>query len=64
MKIEINPALEEKLLSESAQLGMSPTQLINFLVQNLSVEPPKIEPIVLRLGRVKVKSEYWKDVSK
>ncbi len=44
MRIDIQPALEDKLLIDSASMKMSPTQYVNYLIEIIIVikEPEKI----------------------
>lgn len=47
MKIQINPALEKKLLLDSGKMQMSATQYINFLIEYIEIRIPEQERIVI-----------------
>jgi len=49
MKIQIEQALEEKLLKTAEQLRMSPTQYVNFLIDQIEIQIPKLEKTVVSI---------------
>lgn len=62
MKIEIYQAFEEKLLQDASALRLSPTQYINFLIENIIIKIPEQPKIVLyqeppRIDPGKIKSQ-------
>lgn len=46
MRVEIRPENEEKILQDSAQMGMTPTDYVNYLVTLIEIEAP-VQPKLL-----------------
>lgn len=47
MRPEIKPPYDEKLLKLSAQMNMSPSQFLEYLLDSIEVQTPKQEKIVI-----------------
>ena len=54
MRIEIQVSLEEKLLKQAKELNMSPTQFVNFLIENIDIELPRIEKVTVQVQPMRI----------
>ncbi|MCA0387935.1 MAG: hypothetical protein LCH52_05515 [Bacteroidetes bacterium] len=55
MRIDIKEPHDEKLLQDAQRMGMSPTQYICYLLDNIEVEEPKQQKLVITKPSPKVK---------